>query len=173
MLHSLKLSLFLFSILSPGLQISSIPAQGSPPMGLELNTAVFDSLTSSIIIVGGYSTLTTSDTSALYTFSLSSQQWGEIVPESEFVPSGMQKHFSYLTSQRVILNFLGTSNSRYVSDVLAFDLNTSRWSTVVLSGDLITGRSYFLACGFEQNGTEFIAVYGGFTQSGYDNSLYL
>jgi hypothetical protein len=155
------------------MKIQSIPSQGSPPMSLSYTSGVYDSSTSTIYIIGGFSQQTNSDTSEIFSYSLLSNTWSEVTHTSQFVPNGIKQHYCYLTKNRVIYSFFGTSMSRGISEVLTFDLKTSKWGVLNMIGYMIEPRTDFVAASFVWNGNETMAVYGGFTNSAYDVNLYL
>ena len=166
-------SFLFFLSVSSSLNIEKIPAQGSPPMNLLYSSSIYDASSSSIYVIGGLSKDSNSDTSSIYSYNLLTNSWSSIIPESEFIPEGIERQYSYLTSNRVIYNFFGISNSRYFTDVLTFDLKTKMWNKALLTGDHISGRMEYSATSFVWNGQEIIALYGGFTQTNYDCNLYL
>lgn len=149
------------------------PTSGPPPNALSLSSAIYDEYTTSIITIGGYSVVEEKETSNIYSFNISTKKWTQIFPESNFSPGSMKSHYTYLTKSRVILNFFGISSNTVLSDVRAFDLNSLRWTIKELSGDIISGRRYEVLTSFTYNDIEYIAVYGGFCEGGYDPSLYL
>ncbi|OMJ73275.1 hypothetical protein SteCoe_28088 [Stentor coeruleus] len=159
--------------LSYSFNIETIPPQGSPPIKIQSTSSVYDSYTSSIITIGGYSLESLSETINIYTFNLLTFKWGEIIPESDYVPLGVQEHYLYLTSSRKILLFFGSSQSKFKADVLSFDLKTYIWEKNKMTGDPISGRVFFSYCNFVYNGINYLAIYGGFDRDIYDNELYI
>jgi hypothetical protein len=155
------------------IKIQSIPPQGSPPMSLSYTSGVFDPSTSTIYVVGGFNLQKNADTAEIFAYSLISNTWSEVTPASQFVPNGIEQHYCYLTKDRVIYSFFSTSMSRGMTDVLTFDLKTSKWGTLSLTGYVMKPRKRFITANFIWNGNETIAVYGGFTNFGYDANLYL
>jgi hypothetical protein len=136
------------------------------------SSTVFDPVTSTIYIIGGFNFDKGRDTSDIYTFNLVTNQWSYLEPESEFVPDGIEQHFSYLASNRVIYTF-GAAGDRFYSEILTFNLNNSQWGTINLQGDSISGRKFPTATSFTWNNTNYIAIYGGYAGKGYDANLYL
>jgi hypothetical protein len=154
------------------LDIRTIPPQGSPPMQILRPSSVFDSETSTIYIIGGSNGETGQDSSDIYAFSLITNQWSYVYPESQFIPVGMVNHFSYLASNRVIYTF-GVAEKLYISNVYTFDLKTYQWGTTNIEGDFIAGRKFPTATSFEWNNEPYIAIYGGTCSFGFDANLYL
>jgi hypothetical protein len=171
----LSYSLFNFLLLSfvSSFKIETIPHQGSPPMNLMYSSGIYDPSSSTFYIIGGFSQEKGVDTSDIYLYSLISSKWSKITPESEFIPGGMQQHFSYLSANRIIYTFFGLFSSRCITDLYTFDLSTFRWSSIQLQGDYITGRSLYSVTTFSWNNTEYIGVYGGYDREVYDSNLYL
>jgi hypothetical protein len=155
------------------MKIQSIPPQGSPPMSLFYTSGVYDPSTSTIYVVGGFSVQKNTDSAEIFSYNLVSNTWSQVTPVSQFVPSGIEQHYCYLTKNRVIYSFFGTSMSRPMWEILTFDLKTKIWKTVTLSGYYMEPRNMFITANFIWNGNETIAVYGGFTSFGYDANLYL
>jgi hypothetical protein len=168
--------LFLLSTLfSPAISIlvETIPPQGPPPMNLVYTSAVYDSYSNSIIIVGGYYLDSNTDTSDIYGFNLTTLKWFQIIPESDFIPKGFELHYLFLTQSREILVFFGKYNDRCISDVYSFDLNSNKWSIQNIQGDKISARNFDVITAFRQNATDYIAVYGGVDNYKYDLALYM
>ena len=162
-----------FILLVESIHIETVPSQGSPPDYILLSSSIYDNYTSSIFIIGGKNSVTYKETSEIYTYNLSSNKWGTVVPESNYIPSGLQYHYLFLNSNRVILSFFGIENGRYLSEVPTFDLTTLTWNKAQLTGDHITGRAFYGACNFIYNNTEYVAIYGGWDRDGFQGSLYL
>jgi hypothetical protein len=141
-------------------------------MNVMRSSAVFDTATSTIYLIGGFNFDKNMDTADIYTFNLITNQWSFIVPQSEFIPDGIEQHFSYLAPNRVIYTF-GVAGKRYYSEILTFNLNNKQWGTTNFQGDSIPGRKFPTATSFTWNNTDYIALYGGYIESGYDSNLYL
>ncbi|OMJ78675.1 hypothetical protein SteCoe_21482 [Stentor coeruleus] len=169
----MTLIVLLLSFQAFSFHIETIPLQGPPPTKIQLTSSVYDSYTSSIITIGGYNLESLSETINIYTFNLITFKWGEIIPESEYIPSGIQNHYLYLTSSREILLFFGYSQSRLKAEVLGFDLETYIWEKKKMSGDSISGRMFFSYCNYVYNGIRYLAIYGGYNRDTYDNKLYM
>ncbi|OMJ95574.1 hypothetical protein SteCoe_990 [Stentor coeruleus] len=155
------------------LEISLLPSQGPNPPLITYSNAVYDETTSTLITIGGFNTESKKLTSEIYTFSLLNNTWGEIIPESEYIPEPFQEHYLYMTKSRVILVLFPNTEKGLVSDIFAFDLKTSKWEKNTLTGESISSRSHSSICSFTHNDTDYIAVYGGFEKFGYDENLYL
>lgn len=165
---------FLFVlVLNFSLEITLLPSQGPNPPHLTYSSVVYDQNTSTLITVGGFNTESKKLISEIYTFDLLNNTWGEIIPESEYIPEPFQENYLYLTKSRVILILFPNTNQGLISDVFAFDLITSKWEIKTLTGEPISSRSHSLICSFYHNDTDYIAIYGGFEKSEYDENLYL
>jgi len=66
---------------------------------------------------------------------------------------------AYLAGKDKILMFGGYGNRRYHNDLIEYDIKTSRWDTLKLSGDLIPPR-FFTAMGVSHDGKS-LYIYGG------------
>jgi hypothetical protein len=150
-----------------------IPPSGSPPMNILYSCSVFDPQTSSIFIIGGQNQYTGQDTADVYSYNLQTNTWAQIVRTSEFAPNGIEMHYCYLSKQRVVYVFFGSSNQLCFNEVFTFDLSSYGWNTVKLTGNAIEGRTSFLTSSFLWNNEETIAIYGGYTNSGFDDNIYL
>lgn len=165
---------FLFlSTLSASLKINLIPSSGPSPSLITYSSVIYDEATQNLITIGGFNTESKIFISEIYTFSLLDSTWGEIIPESEYIPEGFQEHYSHLTKLRVILVLFPLTKNSLLSDVFAFDLKTYKWDKKNLAGEHILSRRYSSICSFSYDGKDYIAIYGGFENSGYDESLYL
>jgi hypothetical protein len=172
-LLSLALILLMRQPIVTSMKVASIPSNGSPPMNIIYSCSVFDPQTSSIFIIGGQNQYTSQDTSDVYSYNLLTNTWSQVVRNTEFSAYGLKLHYCYLTKQRVVYVLFGSSNQLCFTEVLTFDLNSLIWSIATLTGDFMEGRTNFLASSFIWNNTETIAIYGGYTNSGYDDNIYL
>jgi hypothetical protein len=134
---------------------------------------VFDPSTSTIYIIGGLNLEKGIETSDIYSFSLVTNQWGYLVPESQFIPDGMESQVSVLGPNRVIYTFFGSTGPRCISNVLTFDIKTLRWGVTEFQGDYLSGRTYVTVTSFTWKNEPYVAVYGGFDRDSYDKNLYL
>ena len=159
--------------LTQSFKISTIPPQGPPPPLLYSSASVYDELTNCIIIIGGINSETNTETSEIHRFNLTSNKWDEILPESEFVPSGFSFHSLTLAYDRVIYVFLSSSGSRFISNLLTFDLKRNIWETKQLTGEIISGRKQCGFVNFNYQNINYVAIIGGYDNNGYDSSLYL
>ncbi|OMJ95576.1 hypothetical protein SteCoe_992 [Stentor coeruleus] len=164
--------IFLLGLCS-SVEINLIPSFGPSPPLITSSNAIYDEMTSSLITIGGFNTESNQLISEIYTFSLLNNIWGEIIPESEYIPEPFQDHYLHLTKSRVILVLFPVTNKGLLSDIFEFDLKTFKWEKKTLTGEPISSRKHSSICSFSHNGTDYIAVYGGFRKSGYDENLYL
>ena len=137
-------------------------------------SAVYDEKDNRIITYGGYDTSQGVYLSDLYAFDLTSHTWSEIFPDSSTIPQGLYSTYIYLRSDRSLLVFFGERDNGISADVYSFNLISHCWKLESLTGDLIPGRNDFGATVYtnDQNIT-FIAFFGGLTQNGASNELFL
>ena len=154
--------------------IQSIPFTGIPPTQRYAASAVYDELEHRIIIFGGYDKFQQIYSSDLYAFDIYNYTWSEILPGSSIIPEGLYSPYTYLRSDRTLLVFYGLKYSGISSDVYSFDLITYSWKLESLTGDKIIGRNDFGATTFQNSQNEtFIGIFGGITQIGASNELFL
>ena len=80
----------------------------------------------------------------------------------------------YLRSDRTIIVLFGLKANGITSDIYSFDLVTYIWKIEYLIGDKILGRNDFGATSFiNAHNKGFIAIFGGITQNGPSNDLFL
>ena len=165
--------LYFLIFLAKGINISLIPKTGPPPSESYETSAVYDSVENQIIVFGGWSHKTDEYLSRISTYSLTSNLWGELSPESSQSPPGLTFTRLYLRSDRNLFVFFGQKATGQSSDIFCFNLETLSWSVITLSGDPISGRSNFGFASFSSSSGNYVAVFGGITDAGIDNNLYL
>ncbi|OMJ95575.1 hypothetical protein SteCoe_991 [Stentor coeruleus] len=161
------------SVLCESVKINLTPNLGPSPPLITHSSAVYDEMTSNLITIGGFNTESEQLTREIFTFNLLNNTWGEIIPESEYIPEPFQDHYLHLTKSRVILVLFPVSDKGLLSDIFAFDLKTLKWEKKTLTGEPISSRRHSSICSFSHNGTDYFAIYGGFEKSEYDENLYL
>jgi hypothetical protein len=92
---------------------------------------------------------------------------------SRFTPPGLGMSSLYLRTDKTLLVLYGEKDNAISSDIFSFNFNTSSWKLENLSGNSIKGRKLFASCSFTYLNTSYIAIFGGTTQNGVENNLYL
>jgi hypothetical protein len=165
--------IFILLWLASSIEISMIPSSGTPPYKMKYISGIYDEILNRLIIFGGYNERILKYTSSLYTYDLSQNLWNEIIVDSSFTPPGLGQSSLYLRADRTLLVIFGEKDKGPSSDIFSFNLNTSSWKLENLSGNSIAGRKLFASCSFSYLNTSYIAIFGGATQNGVDNSLFL
>ncbi|OMJ79590.1 hypothetical protein SteCoe_20359 [Stentor coeruleus] len=153
--------------------ISKIPPSGPAPNPMLKSKATYLPNTKEILLFGGQDVSTSEYKSTLYTFNIESLVWGEIIPQSYENPPGLIYAEIFLVSENKILVFFGEMKNAISSKVYSFDLKTKIWNTEQLSGDNIIGRVSYACSDFYYKGVKYLAIYGGLTSNGIDDSFYI
>ena len=149
-----------------GISIKTIPETQTPPSPMIGSSAVHHKESNLIYVVGGQVVETDLKTSDIYSFNLKTKQWSRILIDSEYVPSFLVFHYSYLNSHDEILVF--TKNY----EVYKFNLKTLGWSYDYIRGDLMKSTALPSFTYMNYNSTEYIVKFGGITTH-LTNELYL
>ena len=157
--------------LACSLKIEKIPKSNPPPDKFFIPGLVLDRELSRIIYFGMKNAQRNIFENTLYTFDLIDLTWDTITPESVFIPNPLGSPFLFLRSDRMLFSFFGCNDQGHIGDVYAFNLTSNVWITLDLSR--LPGRSYFAATSFVHDDRELIAFFGGYTQTGVSNELYL
>ena len=165
--------LFFILCVAQGLDLTKIPSTGNPPNRRFLTSTAVDSEKNRLIIFGGFDIVLESCVSSMITFDLTSNTWGEILPESMIIPLPTMGAAVHIRSDRKFLVLFGETDSGISSGVYTFDLNTNVWNIERLVGDSIMGRSQAAYTSFVFSGKNYLAVFGGITSNGTDNQLFL
>lgn len=166
----MQLALLLLQFVSTmGLVIKTIPQTNSPPNPMLGSSAVYDETTKNIYIVGGFVVENDSKNSDIYSFNLESKQWNRVSIGSEFTPSYLNFHHTYLKKSNgndeiIVLSFN--------HEVFRFNLKTKGWSYDLLHGDLSESLSLPSYTSMNYNSTDYIVKFGGLG-SELTNNLYL
>ena len=163
---------FFFMLRIFGMQVEKIPSTGTPPQKYYAATSVYDSSENRIITFGGYIVETDEYISSIFSFDLTYLYWNTIYPESLLVPPGLMWPASVLFSNNLYI-FFGHKREGISSDVFKFNLETYSWEWAYLQGDSILGRKNFGYTTFNDSDTTYLAIFGGITHKGGDNSLFL
>jgi hypothetical protein len=150
-----------------------IPTTGSSPSRTTASAAVYDPIDNIIITFGGFNYQLNAMSSALKTFSLQTLTWGELTPHSNLIPPGLESTQLYLRSDRKLFVFFGSSTAGTSNEIYCFNLKNFIWTIQELTGETIYGRDHFGFTSFEYNGDNYVAIFGGLTHKGLDNTLYL
>ena len=155
------------------LKLEMIPPAGSPPMYISAPASVYDPFSSSLYLFGGLNQGNQKEVSDIYSYNFLTNKWSQIFPVSDFIPNGLEFNYAWLGNNRVVYIILGMTNYHKVSDVYTFDLKSNIWGKTWLTGDYISPRTFFLPTRFTWNNTDYIAIYGGSDDNGYDTNLFL
>ena len=151
------------------LVFKTIPETNSPPNQMIALSAVYDETTKNIYTVGGLIVESGVKNSEVYSFNIESKKWSRVPVGSEFIPSYLNFHQTYLKKSgqhhEIIVLY-------YNHEVLRFNLKTKGWSYDYLQGDLIESTSLPSFTSMNHNSTEYILRFGGLTEM-LTNSLYL
>ena len=71
-----------------------------------------------------------------------------------------------VVSKDLVCIFAGLNEFGLLNDLWCFDLYASSWRQIEQKGDFVEARYRFGFTSYEENGTTFFAVYGGFGQDG-------
>ena len=162
--------LFLHSALS--YTLSKIPPTHTPPNLFYSCGAAYDPVSNSLLAFGGWNEVESKYMNTLVSFSLSTLQWETIFPKSLYVPPPLCAPVLFLRSDRMLLSFFGISSNGYISDLLLFNLTSESW-TVAPMVKLVPARAHPTYTDLQLKGVEYLAVFGGFTENGISNDLYL
>ena len=147
--------------------IDNIPFHKTPPSSTYVSSSVYDQLHNEIITIGGVDILTNTQKPNVFAYSLTKNQFYKIEKLSDYEPTSYAYHRSYLRHDRKILNF------GYNSGVVSFSLVNRAWSIEVIVGDELLDLASFGFTDFILNNTVYVALFGGVSEMGVQNSLYL
>jgi hypothetical protein len=131
------------------------------------SSAVYDIQNDQIITIGGRESSSDFAHSQVRSFNLKTNEFHTIRSTSEMKPSSYEGHFLFLRQDRKIFVF-GTC-----SDVFAFNLDTSSWTYEKISGSLVGNIINAGYSSFNFKGINYVGIFGGITEKGYNNDLYL
>lgn len=126
-----------------------------------------------IITFGGFEYNSNTKISSVFTFDLNFLEWGEIKPQSTFIPDGHSSSYLYLRPDRKLLIFFGLTSSGISSEVYSFNLNSRIWKSEDLTGDSILGRDHPAFTFFTYQSINYVAFFGGQTSMGIEDNLYM
>ena len=155
-----------------GLEITKIPSTDTPPRELVNSAIAYDESQNRMIVFGGFDPQLNEYLYNTYSFSLESLTWAEIIPESEFVPSGIAFTRTAIYNN-ILYVFYGRRAEGISANVYSFNLFTYVWKIEYIEGDNVSGRFNYAFTTFEYNNAVYAAIFGGFTNLGIDNSLFL
>ena len=120
-----------------------------------------------IITIGGTDVISNEQKPIIYSFSLKSSEFEKIYKLSDYEPDGYSGHSMFLRDDRKILVF------GYTSGITSFNLINNAWKEEDMSGDYLSNLSGFAFSTFSFNSTQFVAIFGGSTETGLNSDLYL
>lgn len=161
--------IFLVAVLSLSLSIvvEKIPKHNTPPTSTYYSSSVYDDLNHQIISIGGVDSYTNTQSPNIWAYSLEFNEFSRIEKLSDYEPTEYAYHASYLRSDRKII-MLG-----YKSGITSFNLANRAWSHEVTIGDQIPDLELFAYTSFKFNDIDFLAIFGGSSELGLQDTLYL
>lgn len=156
-----------FLQLSHSLIIEKIPNHKTPPSSTYYSSSVYDPINNQIISIGGVDSYANTQVPKIWSYNLDSNEFRKIEKLSDYEPAEYAYHATYLRNDRKILVF------GYSSGISSFNLINSAWSYEITLGDQIPDLSIFAHTTFKYNETEFVAIFGGFSELGAQDVLYL
>jgi len=104
----------------------------------------------------------------LYFFDIVQKTW-MTVPTSGDIPSPRQGHGAVLYGSTLWV-FGGSSNLGYFNDLYTLNLETRTWTKQDFQGKAPSARANF---GMIANSNGKLVIFGGYTDIGYDNNIYM
>ena len=150
-----------------GLTLENIPSSRTPPRSTIASASVYDPLENRIISIGGLDSVTSDQSPNIYSFSLDSMEFEKIFKLSDYEPKAYSGHRMYLRNDRKIIVF------GFSSGIASFNLVDLAWTQERLTGDYILDLSNPAFTSFIYNNIQYVALYGGVSETGIKNDLYL
>lgn len=165
----------LFPVICATYTITQFPESGPPPDPRILITSAFDSNANQIIFLGGEGLKGPDDlSSTLYAFNLNTLTWIAIPSKMGFVPQGLKDAKLYFRKlDNKVFVFGGQTNKGLNTVVYSFDLKRFFWNIEIMNGDVMASTIRAAFTQFSFNGTEYIAVQGGYSGGGLIDEFYL
>ena len=156
-----------FLQLSLSLILEKIPKHKTPPSSTYYSSSVYDPQNNQIISIGGVDSYANTQSPKVWAYNLDSNEFRKIEKLSDYEPAEYAYHGTYLRNDRKVLVF------GFTSGISSFNLINNAWSYETTLGDQIPDLSLFGHTSFRYNNTDFIAIYGGSSDSGTQDVLYL
>ena len=165
----------MISVLCSSYIISQIPESGPPPDPRVLVASAYDSNSNRIIYLGGEGLKGGYDlSSTLYGYNLNTFTWAKIPSKMGIVPPGLKDTNIYFRkSDNKIFVFGGLTTKGANTVVYSFDLKRFFWNVEIMSGDVMDSTTRSSLSFFNYNETEYIALYGGYSERGLIDDFYL
>lgn len=170
-LRSLLILLYLPTMLS--VQFSELPPSGTIPERMISTSSVLLSKSNKILTYGGIKASSSQISSTLYQYSILSNRFDEIIPNSELSPPNLFNSKLFIQSSRYLILLFGSNKNFISSTIYKFDLDLLVWSTILLSGFTLPGLEDAASCLFFHNQIEYFAIFGGLSIEGLQSALYL
>ena len=154
---------------SEALVFNTIPITNSPPNQMLGSSAVYDETTKNIYVVGGFIVESDTKNSEIYSFNLVNKQWDRLKVGSEFAPSYLNFHQTFLRKSDENHEIIVFS---YNHEIFRFNLKTKGWRYDFLEGDLMESTSLPAFTSINHNSTDYVVKFGGLTDI-LTNQLYL
>ena len=147
--------------------IENIPFYKTPPPSVYLSSSVYDEKLNQIITIGGTNAITDSQKPDINIFDLNSKTFKKLYMLSDYEPKSFSSQVMFLRNDRKILLF------GFNSGIYSFSLENFAWSIETTTGDLLADFSSFGYTDFFMNGIQYIALFGGTSEYGASNNLFL
>lgn len=149
--------------LATSLIIEEIPLTGTPPPPYLYSSLAY--LDSKIYSFGG---MTTKYNNELWEFDGRTSKWRKVVYGSEILPKPRRSGILIGAFGKLFL-YGGETDSGVSADLWSFDVETTMWTQVSMTGDLPLPRSQ---PGFAFDHENFLYIFSGVTHKGPDSMLY-
>lgn len=146
---------------------------GSIPPRFASSSATYKEDTDQIILFGGISGESSTFLSSLYYFDLKNSFWGEYVPQTSIRPPGLYTPKVFMGKDNKLIVVHGKTSSYISSDIFSFDFTMMSWEKEKLLGDYLPQTFESAVLEFTHNSIRYYAIYGGLTNEGTDEDLYL
>ena len=150
-----------------GLSTEKIPFCGTPPRSKLFSSSIYDPILNRIITIGGTDVISNEQKPFIHAFSLDTFEFEKIYKLSDYEPQAYTGHSMFLRDDRKILVF------GYTSGITSFNLINNAWKEEDMSGDYLSNLSGFAFSSFIFNNIQFVAIFGGSTETGLNTDLYL
>ena len=147
--------------------VENIPFYKTPPPRSYLCSSVYDEKFNQIITIGGINPLDDFQKPNIEIFDLNLRIFKKIYKLSDYEPESFSSHVMFLRNDRKIL-FFG-----FNSGIYSFSLENYAWSIENTIGDLLSDFASFAFTEFFMNGKQYIALFGGISEYGLSNTLFL
>ncbi|CAG9314812.1 unnamed protein product [Blepharisma stoltei] len=157
------------------ISFTRIPAMDSPPSKREYALLAYNNETDNLIVFGG-----NLDVSIVYndvwSFSLETKTWSNLVPLSQISPIPRIFFGGFVDSvKNKLYIFGGLTLNGPLNDMWSYDLKSLQWNSIKQKGDIPSSRYRFGYTSYYDTVDRKLkfALYGGCLPFGYDNNLFI